>query len=107
VTDVKKIEGSCSTGQDPQWAVVPVEEEEEEEEEEGVVVVVVLVTPFVNHLVCSYSLISTCFPFRVVTVCTLLCLTVRMGVVLALIEIIIIVMLIINLFSPRNAALLI
>jgi hypothetical protein len=29
----KKIEGSCSTGQSPQWAVVPVEEEEEEEEE--------------------------------------------------------------------------
>jgi hypothetical protein len=25
--------GSCSTGQSPQWAVVPVEEEEEEEEE--------------------------------------------------------------------------
>jgi hypothetical protein len=29
------MEGSCSTGQSPQWAVVPpVEEEEEEEEEE-------------------------------------------------------------------------
>jgi hypothetical protein len=26
------MEGSCSTGQSPQWAVVPVEEEEEEEE---------------------------------------------------------------------------
>jgi hypothetical protein len=26
--------GSCSTGQNPQWAVVPVEEEEEEQEEE-------------------------------------------------------------------------
>jgi hypothetical protein len=25
------MEGSCSTGQNPQWAVVPVEEEEEEE----------------------------------------------------------------------------
>jgi hypothetical protein len=24
-----KMEGSCSTGQSPQWAVVPVEEEEE------------------------------------------------------------------------------
>jgi hypothetical protein len=34
VTDRKKMEGSCSTGQSPQWAVVPVEEEEEEEEEE-------------------------------------------------------------------------
>jgi hypothetical protein len=33
VTD-KKMEGSCSTGQSPQRAVVPVEEEEEEEEEE-------------------------------------------------------------------------
>jgi hypothetical protein len=25
------MEGSCSIGQSPQWAVVPVEEEEEEE----------------------------------------------------------------------------
>jgi hypothetical protein len=25
------MEGSCSTGQSPQWAVVPVEEEEDEE----------------------------------------------------------------------------
>jgi hypothetical protein len=25
------MEGYCSTGQSPQWAVVPVEEEEEEE----------------------------------------------------------------------------
>jgi hypothetical protein len=33
VTDGEKMEGSCSTGQSPQWAVVPVEEEEEEEEE--------------------------------------------------------------------------
>jgi hypothetical protein len=24
----KKMEGSCSTGQSPQWAVVPVEEED-------------------------------------------------------------------------------
>ena len=30
----EKIEGHCSTGQIPQWAVVPMEEEEEEEEEE-------------------------------------------------------------------------
>jgi hypothetical protein len=30
VTDGEKMEGSCSTGQSPQWAVVPVEEEEEE-----------------------------------------------------------------------------
>jgi hypothetical protein len=28
------MEGSCSTGQSPQRAVVPVEEEKEEEEEE-------------------------------------------------------------------------
>jgi len=27
------MEGHCSTGQNPQWAVVPMEEEEEEEEE--------------------------------------------------------------------------
>jgi hypothetical protein len=26
----EKMEGYCSTGQSPQWAVVPVEEEEEE-----------------------------------------------------------------------------
>ena len=29
-----KMEGYCSTGQSPQWAVVPMEEEEEEEENE-------------------------------------------------------------------------
>ena len=30
------MEGYCSTGQSPQWAVVPMEgEEEKEEEEEG------------------------------------------------------------------------
>jgi len=29
VADRKKMEGHCSTGQSPQWAVVPVEEEEE------------------------------------------------------------------------------
>jgi hypothetical protein len=29
------MEGHCSTGQSPQWAVVPMEEEEEEEEEGG------------------------------------------------------------------------
>jgi hypothetical protein len=28
------MEGSCSTGQSPQWAVVSVGEEEEEEEED-------------------------------------------------------------------------
>jgi len=28
------MEGYCSRGQSPQWAVVPMEEEEEEEEEE-------------------------------------------------------------------------
>ena len=27
------MEGHCSTGQSPQWSVVPMEEEEEEEEE--------------------------------------------------------------------------
>jgi hypothetical protein len=32
VTDREKMEGSCSAGQSPQWAVVPVEEEEEGEE---------------------------------------------------------------------------
>jgi hypothetical protein len=28
------MEGDCSTGESPPWAVVPVEEEKEEEEEE-------------------------------------------------------------------------
>ena len=32
VAERKKKEGHCSTGQSPQWAVVPMEEEEEEEE---------------------------------------------------------------------------
>jgi len=27
------MEGHCSTGQSPQWAVVPMEDEEEEEED--------------------------------------------------------------------------
>ena len=31
----EKMEKHCSTGQSPQWAVVPMEEEEEEEEEGG------------------------------------------------------------------------
>jgi len=31
------MEGHCSTGQSPQWVVVPMEEKEEEEEEEEVV----------------------------------------------------------------------
>ena len=30
VADMKKMEGECSTGQSPQWAVVPMEEEEED-----------------------------------------------------------------------------
>jgi hypothetical protein len=29
----EKMEGSCLTGQSPQWAVVPMEEEEEERKE--------------------------------------------------------------------------
>ena len=31
MADRKKMEGHCSTGQSPRWAVVPMEEEEEEE----------------------------------------------------------------------------
>ena len=30
----EKMEGHCSTGQSPKWAVVPMEGEEEEEEED-------------------------------------------------------------------------
>jgi hypothetical protein len=41
VTDKKKMEGSCSTGQSPQWAVVPVDEEEEEEEEVKIIKTVI------------------------------------------------------------------
>jgi len=33
MADRKKMEGHCSTGQSPQWAVVQMEEEDEEEEE--------------------------------------------------------------------------
>ena len=33
VADRKKMEGHCSTGQSPQWAVLPTEEGEEGEEE--------------------------------------------------------------------------
>jgi len=35
------MEGHCSTGQRPQWAVVPMEEEEEKEEEEGIETVII------------------------------------------------------------------
>ena len=31
MADKKKMEGHCSTGQSPQWAVVPMEEKEEVE----------------------------------------------------------------------------
>jgi hypothetical protein len=31
----EKIEGDCSTGQSPLWAVVPMEREQEQEQEEG------------------------------------------------------------------------
>jgi hypothetical protein len=37
------MEGHCSTGQSPQWAVMPMEEEEEEEE-------VVFLAAFLNQL---------------------------------------------------------
>jgi len=30
------MEGYCSTGQSPQWAVLPMEEDEEEEEEKKI-----------------------------------------------------------------------
>ena len=33
----EKMEGHCSTFQNPQWAVVSMEEEEEEEEEEEMI----------------------------------------------------------------------
>jgi hypothetical protein len=47
VTDRKKMEGSCSTGQSPQWAVVPVEE-------------VVLYTYIVSVCPCSYLSYLAC-----------------------------------------------
>jgi hypothetical protein len=44
------MEGSCSTGQSPQRAVVPVEEEEEEEEEEKKKKKILLANPlFLSH----------------------------------------------------------
>jgi hypothetical protein len=45
------MEGSCSTGQSPQWAVVPVEEEKEEEEEECPLIVLqaAIWNPFKNN----------------------------------------------------------
>ena len=52
----EKMEGHCSTGQSPQWAVVPMEEEEEEEEEE--VIDVIIVTFFISlfpSLSCFFS----------------------------------------------------
>jgi hypothetical protein len=48
VTDGEKMEGSCWTGQSPQWAVVPVEEEEEEQ-------------PFIIGLLCVYVCVFACF----------------------------------------------
>ena len=36
MADRKKMEGHCSVGQSPQWAIMLMEEEEEEEEEEEV-----------------------------------------------------------------------
>ena len=34
MADKNKMGGYCSTGQSPQWAVVPMEEEEEEDDED-------------------------------------------------------------------------
>jgi hypothetical protein len=45
----EKMEGSCSTGQSPLWAVVPVEEEEKEEEEEEEEEILPL-KPILNHM---------------------------------------------------------
>jgi len=48
------MEGHCSTGQSPQWAVVPMEkEEEEEEEEEGFVTL-----PYLLHVSVLFRLFS-------------------------------------------------
>jgi hypothetical protein len=42
----EKMEGSCSTGQSPQWAVVPVEEGEEESVLEKVAVSLQQIIPY-------------------------------------------------------------
>ena len=34
MADRKKMEGNCSTGQSPQWAVVPMEGDEDEEQQQ-------------------------------------------------------------------------
>jgi flagellar basal body-associated protein FliL len=44
----EKLEGNCSTGQSPQWAVVPMEEEEEEKEKKrsgrkGIKVILIII----------------------------------------------------------------
>ena len=53
------MEGHSSTGQSPQWAVVPIEEEEEEEEEEDMstLLLYVLSFHFSAFLVSTFSLL--------------------------------------------------
>ena len=46
----EKMEGHCSTGQSPQWAVVPVEEEEEDYHDDDD-----------DDLVHSYQVCTSCF----------------------------------------------
>jgi len=54
------MEGHCSTGQSPQWAVVPMEEEEEEEGEEEKVFLMDDICPFytLSFLQCYQNYIS-------------------------------------------------
>ena len=64
------MEGHCSTGQSPQWAVVPMEGEEEE----VVVVVVVaaaMVTNFFPHSYCKFTSVA----LVTVVICFTTCLT--------------------------------
>jgi hypothetical protein len=71
----KKMEGSCSTGQSPQWAVVPVEEEEEEEEEEeavemlnlgGLVNLVIIIQ--LPHKTNNFLIIKATISFPIITI---------------------------------------
>jgi len=56
------MKGHCSTGQSPQWAVVPIEEEEEEEEEEERYLTAIGLTPGGSSTV-SPTIYSRCSIF--------------------------------------------
>ena len=56
VADRKKMKGHCSTGQSPQWAVVPMEEEED------------LVSPIIKFRLSQLQNVTPHTPFALFTV---------------------------------------